>query len=93
LPLVIEEELRFTAEFVRRSGKLNLIIPHLGLLGGNLPTWQVNFQEGVSLQVWQLVPGRSNSQSYLCAGQPFWLVSYSICSTNFESSLHRSLIL
>jgi uncharacterized protein len=35
LPLVIEEELRFTVELVRRSGKLNLIIPHLGLLGGN----------------------------------------------------------
>ncbi len=35
LPLIIEEELRFTIEFAEMSGKLNLIIPHLGLLGGN----------------------------------------------------------
>ena len=35
LPLIIEEELAFTVAFAKRSGKLNLIIPHLGMLGGN----------------------------------------------------------
>jgi predicted TIM-barrel fold metal-dependent hydrolase len=35
LPLIIEEELEFTVAFAKRSGKLNLIIPHLGMLGGN----------------------------------------------------------
>jgi predicted TIM-barrel fold metal-dependent hydrolase len=35
LPLIIEEELEFTEAFAKRSGKLNLIIPHLGMLGGN----------------------------------------------------------
>jgi len=35
LPLVVEEELEFTVAFAKRSGKLNLIIPHLGMLGGN----------------------------------------------------------
>jgi uncharacterized protein len=35
LPLIVEEELEFTVTLAKRSGKLNLIIPHLGLLGGN----------------------------------------------------------
>jgi len=35
LPLIVEEELKFTVVFAKRSGKLNLIIPHLGMLGGN----------------------------------------------------------
>jgi len=35
LPLIVEEELAFTVTLAKRSGKLNLIIPHLGLLGGN----------------------------------------------------------
>ncbi len=35
LPLIVEEELEFTVALAKRSGKLNLIIPHLGMLGGN----------------------------------------------------------
>lgn len=35
LPLIVEEELEFTEALAKRSGKLNLIIPHLGMLGGN----------------------------------------------------------
>ncbi|MBN2492786.1 MAG: amidohydrolase family protein [Planctomycetes bacterium] len=34
LPVVFEEELRFTESFVARTSSLQLIIPHLGLLGG-----------------------------------------------------------
>ncbi len=35
LPIVFEEEFDFTESFVARTTRLKLIIPHLGLLGGN----------------------------------------------------------
>ena len=35
LPMLMEEELPFTAAFVERTGSMNIIIPHLGMLGGN----------------------------------------------------------
>jgi predicted TIM-barrel fold metal-dependent hydrolase len=35
LPLVFEEELSFTETFVRKTKSLKIIIPHLGMLGGN----------------------------------------------------------
>ena len=34
-PIVFEEELAFTEAFVKRTKHLKLIIPHLGMLGGN----------------------------------------------------------
>jgi predicted TIM-barrel fold metal-dependent hydrolase len=35
LPIVFEEELAFTENFVRKTKNLKIIIPHLGALGGN----------------------------------------------------------
>ncbi|MCX8011761.1 MAG: amidohydrolase family protein [Desulfobacterota bacterium] len=35
LPIVFEEELAFTAQFIKRTNRLKVIIPHLGMLGGN----------------------------------------------------------
>ena len=35
LPIVFEEELAFTETFVKMTKTLKIIIPHLGLLGGN----------------------------------------------------------
>jgi predicted TIM-barrel fold metal-dependent hydrolase len=35
LPIIFEEELAFTEGFVRMTKQLKIIIPHLGLLGGN----------------------------------------------------------
>jgi predicted TIM-barrel fold metal-dependent hydrolase len=35
LPIVFEEELAFTEAFVKRTRDLKVIIPHLGMLGGN----------------------------------------------------------
>jgi predicted TIM-barrel fold metal-dependent hydrolase len=35
LPIVLEEELAFTEAFVRKTKNLKIIIPHLGMLGGN----------------------------------------------------------
>ncbi len=35
LPIVFEEELAFTEAFVRKTKHLKIIIPHLGMLGGN----------------------------------------------------------
>ena len=35
LPIVFEEELAFTEAFVRKTKNLEVIIPHLGMLGGN----------------------------------------------------------
>jgi len=35
LPIVFEEELAFTEAFVRKTKTLMVIIPHLGMLGGN----------------------------------------------------------
>jgi len=35
LPIVFEEELAFTEAFVKRTKDLRIIIPHLGMLGGN----------------------------------------------------------
>ena len=35
LPIIFEEELAFTETFVRMTKSLKIIIPHLGLLGGN----------------------------------------------------------
>ena len=34
-PIVFEEELAFTEAFVKKTKKLKIIIPHLGMLGGN----------------------------------------------------------
>ena len=35
LPIVFEEELAFTEAFVKKTNHLKMIIPHLGMLGGN----------------------------------------------------------
>ena len=35
LPIVFEEELAFTEAFVKKTKDLKIIIPHLGMLGGN----------------------------------------------------------
>jgi len=35
LPIVLEEELAFTEAFVKKTKSLKIIIPHLGMLGGN----------------------------------------------------------
>jgi hypothetical protein len=35
LPIVFEEELAFTEVFVKKTKTLKLIVPHLGMLGGN----------------------------------------------------------
>jgi len=35
LPIVFEEELAFTEAFVKKTKSLKIIIPHLGMLGGN----------------------------------------------------------
>jgi predicted TIM-barrel fold metal-dependent hydrolase len=35
LPIVFEEELAFTEGFVKKTKSLKIIIPHLGMLGGN----------------------------------------------------------
>ena len=35
LPIVFEEEFAFTEAFVRKTKNLKIIIPHLGMLGGN----------------------------------------------------------
>jgi hypothetical protein len=35
LPIVFEEELAFTKTFVKKTNHLKIIIPHLGMLGGN----------------------------------------------------------
>jgi predicted TIM-barrel fold metal-dependent hydrolase len=35
LPIVFEEELAFTEAFIKRTKNLKIILPHLGLLGGN----------------------------------------------------------
>ena len=34
-PVIFEEELRFTEQFIEMAGGVTLIIPHLGMLGGN----------------------------------------------------------
>ncbi|HUL37877.1 MAG TPA: hypothetical protein VLW47_09325, partial [Thermodesulfobacteriota bacterium] len=35
LPIVFEEELAFTEAFIKKTKRLKIIIPHLGMLGGN----------------------------------------------------------
>jgi predicted TIM-barrel fold metal-dependent hydrolase len=35
LPIVFEEEFAFTEAFIEKTKKLKIIIPHLGMLGGN----------------------------------------------------------
>jgi hypothetical protein len=35
LPIVFEEELSFTEAFIKKTKNLKIIIPHLGMLGGN----------------------------------------------------------
>ena len=35
LPIVFEEELAFTEHFIKKTKNLKIIIPHMGLLGGN----------------------------------------------------------
>ncbi len=35
LPIIVEEELAFTEAFVKRTNNLKIIIPHMGMLGGD----------------------------------------------------------
>jgi predicted TIM-barrel fold metal-dependent hydrolase len=44
LPIVFEEELAFTETFVKRTKNLKMIIPHLGMLGGNPLDFLKTFQ-------------------------------------------------
>jgi predicted TIM-barrel fold metal-dependent hydrolase len=45
LPIVFEEELAFTEAFVKKTKTLKIIIPHLGLLGGNPIDFLDTFKE------------------------------------------------
>jgi predicted TIM-barrel fold metal-dependent hydrolase len=45
LPIVFEEELAFTEAFVKRTKDLKIIIPHLGMLGGNPLDFLKTFKE------------------------------------------------
>ncbi len=44
LPIVFEEELSFTETFVRKTRSLKIIIPHMGMLGGNPPDFLRSFK-------------------------------------------------
>jgi predicted TIM-barrel fold metal-dependent hydrolase len=43
-PIIFEEELSFTEQFVKLAPDLKLIIPHLGMLGGSPPDFLKRFQ-------------------------------------------------
>ena len=45
LPIVFEEELAFTKDFVARTRTLKVIIPHLGLLGGDPQDFLAAFKD------------------------------------------------
>jgi predicted TIM-barrel fold metal-dependent hydrolase len=45
LPIVFEEEFAFTETFVRKTKNLKIIIPHLGMLGGNPLDFLQTFKE------------------------------------------------
>jgi len=45
LPIVFEEELAFTESFVKKTKDLKIIIPHLGMLGGNPMDFLQAFKE------------------------------------------------
>ena len=45
LPIVFEEELAFTEAFVKKTKTLKVIIPHLGMLGGNPIDFLRTFKE------------------------------------------------
>jgi len=45
LPIVFEEELAFTEAFVKRTKDLKIILPHLGMLGGNPLDFLKTFKE------------------------------------------------
>ncbi len=49
LPIVFEEELAFTEAFVKRAKDLKIIIPHLGMLGGNPIDFLKTFKEKESV--------------------------------------------
>jgi predicted TIM-barrel fold metal-dependent hydrolase len=44
LPIVFEEELAFTETFVKKTKNLKMIIPHLGMMGGNPHDFLKTFQ-------------------------------------------------
>jgi predicted TIM-barrel fold metal-dependent hydrolase len=45
LPIVFEEELAFTEAFVKKTKSLKIIIPHLGMLGGNPSDFLQTFKD------------------------------------------------
>jgi predicted TIM-barrel fold metal-dependent hydrolase len=45
LPIVFEEELAFTEAFVKKTKSLKIVIPHLGMLGGNPIDFLHTFKE------------------------------------------------
>jgi len=45
LPIVLEEEFAFTEAFVKKTKSLKIIIPHLGMLGGNPMDFSRAFKE------------------------------------------------
>ena len=48
-PVIFEEELSFTERFVEMAHGLNLIIPHLGMLGGNPIDFLASFKDKKSV--------------------------------------------
>jgi predicted TIM-barrel fold metal-dependent hydrolase len=44
-PMIFEEELEFTEQFVDLAPELTLIIPHLGMLGGNPLSFLKSFKD------------------------------------------------
>lgn len=45
LPIIVEEELAFTEMFAKRTKTLKIIIPHLGMLGGNPLDFLTSFKD------------------------------------------------
>lgn len=45
LPIILEEDLAFTEQFIRKTRNLAVIIPHLGMMGGNPLDFLASFRK------------------------------------------------
>jgi len=64
-PIIFEEELDFTVQFVERFPGLKLIIPHLGLLGGNPLDFLRSFKEKENIYFDTALGGQSTIREFV----------------------------
>ncbi len=93
-PIIFEEELDFTERFVRMADGLPLIIPHLGMLGGNPLDFLETFKDALNVYFDTALAGRDTILRYVeTVGPERVLFGSDVPFGSMESELSKVLSL